>query len=114
MGRPITRLVVFVDERCGLCCAVRDWIARQPQLIPIECRAKPAAGDDLVVVADSGDVWSGDAAWIIVLWALTDYRAWSLRLATPALLPTARRLFARLSQYRGSISCAIGLTPKDI
>jgi predicted DCC family thiol-disulfide oxidoreductase YuxK len=107
----VTRLTVFYDERCGLCCAVRTWLARQPQLIPLDCRPKSAADDDLVVMADSGEVWSGDSAWLLVLWALADYRSWSYRLASPALLPTARTLFATLSAYRGSLSCRLGLTP---
>jgi len=122
----VTRLTVYYDARCGLCCAVRTWLARQPQLMPLECRPKSARDrgepreqgekqttddDDLVVVADSGEVWSGDSAWLMVLWALADYRRWSYRLASPALLPTARTLFAKLSDYRGSLSCRLGLTP---
>lgn len=109
----MTTLTVFYDSRCGLCCAVRDWLARQRQLVPVECRPRSGPGDDLVVVADSGEVWSGDSAWLMVLWALVDYRDWAYRLASPALLPTARQLFARLSKYRGPISCALGLAQKD-
>lgn len=109
----MTRLTVFYDARCGLCCAVRSWLVRQPQLLPLECRPKPQATDDdeLVVVADSGEMWSGDSAWLMVLWALAEYRHWSYRLASPMLLPTARTLFATLSEYRGSLSCRLGLTP---
>jgi predicted DCC family thiol-disulfide oxidoreductase YuxK len=107
----MTRLTVFYDDRCGLCCAVRDWIAQQRQLLPLTCVAKPreASADELVVTADTGEFWSGDTAWLMVLWALDDYRSWSYRLATPALLPSARATFAILSKYRGTLSCAIGL-----
>ena len=63
-------LVVYYDSRCGLCLAVRDWIGRQRQLIPVECRPKSPDMDELVVVADTGEVWSGDTAWLMVLWAL--------------------------------------------
>lgn len=107
----MTRLTVFYDARCGLCCAVRDWIGRQRQLVPVECRPKPASMEELVVVADTGEVWAGDTAWLMVLWALVEYREWSYRLATPVLLPGARVLFAQLSQYRGSLSCRVGLAP---
>jgi hypothetical protein len=31
------------------------------------------------------------------LWAMRDYREWSLRLATPELMPFARRLIAWIS-----------------
>ncbi len=109
----MTRLTVYYDARCGLCCAVRSWLARQPQLMPLEClpRRPRTDDDDLVVVADSGEVWAGDSAWLMVLWALADYRQWSYRLASPMLLPTARTLFATLSEYRGSLSCRLGLAP---
>jgi hypothetical protein len=90
---------------------VRDWVGRQRQLVPIECRPKPDGDDDLMVVADSGEMWSGDTAWLMVLWALADYRDWSYRLASPLLLSTARATFARLSKYRGPIACSLGLSP---
>jgi len=108
----VTRLAVLYDARCGLCCAVRRWIDRQRQLIPIECHATPEAGDNLVIVADTGERWEGDAAWIIALWALADYRHLAYRLASPLLIGTARTLFATLSSYRGAISCQLGLTPE--
>jgi hypothetical protein len=109
----MTRLTLFYDARCGLCCALREWIGRQPALIPVDCRPSSGASDDLVVVADTGERWSGDSAWLMVLWALADYRHWAYRLASPALLPTARRMFATLSAYRGSLSCHLGLEPED-
>jgi len=107
----MTRLTLLYDARCGLCCAMRDWIGRQRQLIPVDCQPKPDAQEDLVVQADTGEVWSGDSAWLMVLWALAEYRRWSYRLASPALLPMARRVFAELSAYRGAISCQLGLAP---
>jgi predicted DCC family thiol-disulfide oxidoreductase YuxK len=107
----VTRLIVFYDARCGLCCAVREWLARQRQLIPVECRPKQDDMAELVVVADSGEMWSGDAAWLVVLWALDGYRDWANRLANPLLLPAARTLFARLSKYRGSLSCSLAVEP---
>lgn len=107
----MTSLTVFYDARCGLCCAVRDWLGRQPQLVPLECRPKSDGVDDLVVTADTGETWAGDSAWLMVLWALSAYRTLSYRLASPALLPAARRLFAELSAYRGAISCSLGLEP---
>jgi predicted DCC family thiol-disulfide oxidoreductase YuxK len=103
-------LVVYYDSRCGLCLAMRDWIGRQRQLVPVECRPKSDDIDELVVAADTGEVWSGDTAWLMVLWALVAYREWSYRLADPLLLPTARTFFASVSKYRGSLSCALGQT----
>ena len=105
----MTRLTLYYDARCGLCCAMRDWIAHQPQLVPLVCTPKRDDQGDLVVVADTGEVWEGDAAWLMVLWALAAFRDWAYRFASSALLPTARMAFAQLSKYRGSISCALGL-----
>lgn len=106
----MSSLTVFYDARCGLCVAVRDWLRTQRQLVPLEFRPK-SGGADLVVRADSGEVWEGDTAWLVVLWALAKYRPVANRLASPALLPLARRTFAKLSDYRGAISCELGLTP---
>jgi len=110
----MTRLTVFYDARCGLCCALRDWIGRQRMIVPVDCRPSPSSdtSDDLLVVADSGEAWSSESAWVMVLWALADYRHLANRLASPALLPLARRTFAMVSKYRGSLSCSLGLVPE--
>jgi hypothetical protein len=108
----VTRLTVYYDARCGLCCAVRDWLVQQRQLVPIVCRPKQDDMQELVVVADSGEIWEGDAAWVVVLWALAEYRHWAQRLSRPMFLAAARGLFARLSAYRGPLSCHLGL-PAD-
>jgi len=109
----MTALTVYYDARCGLCCAVRDWIARQPQLVPVRCEPASGPTDELVVAADSGEVWSGDSAWLMVLWALAEYRSWSYRLASPSLLPIARQMFATLSKYRGTLSCGLNLNARE-
>jgi len=107
----VSRLTLFYDARCGLCCALRDWIGRQPQLVPLACEPKSDAQEELEVVADTGETWVGDGAWLMVLWALAEYRPWAYRLASPALLPAARAVFATLSAYRGPLSCRLGLVP---
>lgn len=104
------RLTVYYDGRCGLCTRLVSWLRDQRQLVRLECQPKgPDSGDDLVVAADTGEVWSGDAAWLMVLWALDDYRDWSYRLARPALLPLARQAFATLSENRSRLSEWMGL-----
>ena len=64
----------------------------------------------MAVLSDTGEVWTGDSAWLIVLWALDDYRDWSYRLARPELLPLARQAFATLSKNRAELSGWLGLT----
>ena len=105
-------LTVYYDARCGLCCATRDWIERQKQLVKVECLPATEPGAELTVIADTGEVWEGDAAWIVVLWALRDYRTWSHRLSSPSMLPLARAMFATLSEYRGGLACSLGLQPE--
>jgi hypothetical protein len=105
-------LTVYYDGRCGLCCATRDWIERQRPLVPVTCLPASEPGAELTVIADTGEIWEGDAAWIVVLWALRDYRGWARRLSTPSMLPLARATFAKLSQFRGSLSCSLGLEPE--
>ena len=105
----MTSLTVRYDPRCGLCCAVASWIAREPQLVPIVCVAADGDVAELAVTADTGEIWSGDDAYVMVLWALARYRQWAYRLGSPAMRSTARTLFKTLSAYRGSISCALSL-----
>lgn len=41
-------------------------------------------------MGDDGSLWQGAGAWVILLWALREYREWSLRLASPAMQQIAR------------------------
>ena len=104
----MTRLRLYYDARCGLCTALVAWLGRQRQLVPIDCAPKPPGQTDLAVLSNTGDVWTGDSAWLIVLWALDDYRDWSYRLARPELLPLARQAFATLSKNRMALSEWVG------
>jgi predicted DCC family thiol-disulfide oxidoreductase YuxK len=107
-------LFVVYDAACGLCSQIRDWIERQPAFVPLyfvasgSAEAKsllPAlAAGEIAVVSDEGDVWTGDSAWILCLWALREYRGWAMRLARPALLPMAQQAFAVLSRNRAGLS----------
>ncbi len=119
------RLYVLYDARCGLCRRARSWLDYQEKLVDLEFVAAgsmmatrlfptlsaAAAGrpEELVVVSDSGGVYRGGHAWIMCLYALEDYRDWSERLSSPALLPLARRGFALISKRRGAISRWLGL-----
>jgi predicted DCC family thiol-disulfide oxidoreductase YuxK len=63
-----------------------------------------ATKDDLAVISDEGAVYLNDRAWIMVLYAMVEYRDWAARLTHPLLLPLARQAFAALSKNRHSIS----------
>ncbi|MGI5238206.1 thiol-disulfide oxidoreductase DCC family protein [Dactylosporangium sp. CA-139066] len=113
----ITRLTVLYDASCGLCRTARSWLAGRSQLVPLEFvaagsdearRRYPALEveqtlADITVVADDGGVYTGDAAWIMCLWALEGYRGLAARLAQPHLRPLARQVARSAGSLREAL-----------
>ena len=112
-------LYVLFDGECALCHRCRRWLERQPAYVELRFRPAaipggrlPVSGDCAVPPggatrwpsADAGDVYQGSHAWIMCLWALREYREWSQRLASPALLPWARRVCELVSENRLTLS----------
>lgn len=78
------RLTVLYDDRCPLCRRLRDWLARQPTLVPVELLAAGCVevrrrfpGLDhsgttrvLTVVGSDGAVYEEERAWLVCAWAL--------------------------------------------
>ena len=111
-------LYVLYDAKCELCRRVRVWLQGQPAFVPLAF--VPLQSPDLdqrfpgitameparqvLVVADSGEVWRGADAWILCLWALREYREWSQRLASPLLRPFAMRVCDMVSRNRNRFS----------
>jgi predicted DCC family thiol-disulfide oxidoreductase YuxK len=99
-------------------------LAEQPKLVEmtfVPCNSEDARHrfpqlnhaltvKDLTVISDQGAVYAGPKAWLMVLWALRQYREWSYRLASPELLPTTRRVVSLISKNRYQIGRAVGLT----
>jgi len=114
----MTRLYVLYDPKCELCCRLKNWILVQRSWIAIAVleqgseKAKRmfpdldhlATREDLAVISDQGAVYLNDRAWIMVLYAMIDYRDWAARLTHPLLMPLARQAFAALSRNRYFIS----------
>lgn len=112
------KLYVLYDPKCELCCRLKNWILVQRSWIGIAVleagseKAKRlfpeleqiATKDDLAVISDEGAVYLNDRAWIMVLYAMVEYRDWAARLTHPLLMPLARQAFAALSKNRHSIS----------
>jgi len=112
------RLYIFYDGECGLCRRCREWLASQPsyfdlifhpfqseearRLCPDLHRFQP--DEQLIVLSDEGCVYAGEAAWLMCLYALKEYRSWSEKLATPALRPLARRICLLVSHRRLRLS----------
>ena len=111
-------LTVLYDPDCGLCRRVHEWLVDQPKLVELhlvpiksgEARRRfpelnhELTASDLTVISDQGAVYFGPKAWLMVLWALSGYREWSYRLASPELLPTTKRVVSLISRNRYQIS----------
>ncbi len=116
--RPISALTIVYDATCGLCSGVREWICHQPALMTTEFLALDSPErlrrfpqlppGELAVIANTGEVWLGNHAWIVCLWALRDYRDWALRLSRPPLSLMAREAFAVVSRNKAGISGLLG------
>jgi len=107
-------LTVLYDANCGLCKRAQAWLMTKPKYVELifvpatseEARWRYPQLDhdltlnDLTVIGDDGAVYCGPKAWLMCLWALRQYREWSLRLSSPELLPTAKRVISMISQNR--------------
>lgn len=112
-------LYVVYDPQCGLCTEVKEWLVRQPSYVTL--RLVPAGTpeaealyprrdvDEVAVVSDDGQVWLGNRAWLVILWALRRYRTWARRLSAPALQPLARQAYGAIAHNRIAISELLGL-----
>jgi len=106
--QAVTSITVLYDATCGLCTFAKDWIRKQSPLVgltflaagSIEARrAFPQLSPrELAVVADTGEVWFGNHAWIVCLWALRDYRDLAFWLTSPPLLLMSRGVYRCLQK----------------
>ncbi|MET0405071.1 MAG: DCC1-like thiol-disulfide oxidoreductase family protein [Cystobacter sp.] len=121
-------LSVLYDETCGFCVGCARWLEAQPTWVAMECLAAggeeaarrfPELRDEshreeLLVVDDEGGVYRDTHAWLMVLWALADYREWARRLASPSLMPLARNAFELLSSNRRRLSGWLNLDDEAV
>lgn len=112
------KLYVLYDPKCEICRRLKDWILVQRSWIGIAVIAagsekakrlfpeleQIAGKDDLAVISDDGAVYLNNHAWIMVLYAMVEYRDWAARLTHPLLMPLARQAFAALSKNRHTLS----------
>jgi len=123
--RSPRRLTVVYDDQCELCRRCSTWLRYQPTYVPLDLvptsvarederwRAVPWLGAELVVIDERGQLWVGAAAFIICLWATTEWRGWSYRLSGPSFAPLAERFFHAISSHRGRIGAFLGPTVDD-
>ncbi len=111
---PVTSITIVYDAACGLCTRAKGWIAQQSPLVGLQFvpsgsseasrRFPQLPAGELAVVANTGEVWLGNHAWIVCLWALRGYRDLALRLTSPLLVLMAREAFAVVSRNRYALS----------
>ncbi|MFE4249301.1 thiol-disulfide oxidoreductase DCC family protein [Streptomyces sp. NPDC056910] len=113
-GAPVRRLILLYDAQCPLCTFLRNWLARQRQLVPLdlvpagseEARRRCPGIDhistlsEITLVGDSGQIYRGPAAWVVTLWALSEYRPLSHKFSTPAGARLARAAVLAAAKYR--------------
>lgn len=122
VAAPLRRVTVLYDADCALCRRARGWLAGRPQLVPLafvpagSAQARrlfpglnhAATLGDLTAIGDDGSVFTAEAAWVLCLWCLAEHRGLAVRLAGPALLPTARAVILAISARRATISGLLG------
>jgi predicted DCC family thiol-disulfide oxidoreductase YuxK len=116
---PVTSFTIVYDATCGFCTRMKDWIRQQAPLVGLQFIASgsPEArrrfpqlpAGELALVANTGEVWLGNHAWIVCLWALQGYRDLALRLASPLLVLMAREAFTVVSRNRNALSSMLRL-----
>jgi predicted DCC family thiol-disulfide oxidoreductase YuxK len=123
----VEKLYVLYDPRCELCRRLKDWLLVQRSWLGLSMvpagseKAKKmfpeldqiATCNDLAVISDEGQVYLNDRAWIMVMYALKEYRDWASRLAHPLLMPLARQAFSALSRNRRLISRWLSATDPE-
>jgi predicted DCC family thiol-disulfide oxidoreductase YuxK len=123
----IRRLYVLYDSRCGVCSRLRSWIQLRAAFVSYDFvpagseRARrlfpelphDTQASELVIVTDQGAVYDHDAAWILCLWGLRDYRAWSHRFAHGPLRPLARAAWDFLSTNRAQLAAMLSMRSDD-
>ncbi|TCO50756.1 thiol-disulfide oxidoreductase DCC family protein [Actinocrispum wychmicini] len=86
-------LTVLYDGGCNFCRRARDWLSHRTQLVPlrfVSAGSPEALGMfpdldhtrtlcDLTVVSDEGEVYQGERAWLVCLWALAAFRGVAVR-----------------------------------
>ncbi len=114
----IRNLFVLYDGSCDLCGHCKSWLQTQKQTVAltfVEAQSSDAKAifpeldhrrtkSELTVIADDGAVYTGTKAWLMVLWSLTDYRSWARSLASPEMMPIARKFITMISDNRQTIN----------
>lgn len=114
----VKKIEVFYDGRCGMCCSFHEWIHRQERAFEIDFvpyqaeRAEEVfpgihtldPAREMIVRADSGEIYRGAEAWVMCLYSCANHRAMAKRLARPAMIAVAIRVCHLLAANRHGLS----------
>jgi predicted DCC family thiol-disulfide oxidoreductase YuxK len=114
----IRNLFVLFDGSCDLCGHCKAWLQTQKQTVAltfVEAKSRDAryifpeldhsrTTSELTVIADDGALYTGTKAWLMVLWALSDYRNWARTLSSPEMMPIARKFITMISDNRQTLN----------
>lgn len=126
----VSSLTVLYDADCAMCRWVRGWLEQQEQLVPLmwvpcgspEARTllpaldHSATREEMTVVADTGEVWTAEGAWVACLWATASHRGLALWLSHPRRRRQARSVAMAVAARRprrrsGSWQAPVGAPP---
>lgn len=114
----IQNIEVYYDGRCAVCCTFHEWVNRQDRLFPVRFVAYQSEqaeilfpgvtlmdpGRDMIVRTDQRDVFRGAEGWVLCLLSCQRYQKCARRLASPQLLPVARKCCHLIAKNRLSLS----------
>jgi len=118
------RMSVYYDEQCAFCRYCVQWLLKQAKFIEIDFYLFPQLQDklgkekyhqwfndekELVVIYDNA-IFKHNKALLMCLYALIDYREWSYRLSSPALLPRVKNVYNFISASRYKLSILLRLS----
>src|SRR4051812_8993351 len=109
-------LWVLYDDSCGFCCRCATWLRTQSTFVPVS--VLPAGADEtkavfpleakgkqeLIVVDSEGGVYRDTDAWLMTLWALREWREWSIRLSRGGNRELARKVFELAGSWRHGLT----------
>lgn len=117
------KLTVLYDDNCGMCSGFRKFFSAEPVYLELEfvglnhptvTSRFPWIGHfqpekELVVVADTGEIYQGADAWIMVLYASRRFREVSANLSAPGMKGKAKAFCEFVSANRHGMSRFLGM-----
>lgn len=114
----IKKIEVYYDGRCAMCSTFQEWVSQQHRAFEVEFvpyqseRAEELFAGvlemdpdrDMIVRTDQGDIFRGAEGWVLCMLSCQSYETWAKRLASPQLLPVARKTCNLIAANRLSIS----------